>query len=99
MGRYTKIPKRRTNNGTEFYKTVKYPEVTISDNDIYVITQVGDRYDLLANQYYGDSSLWWAVSSANYGSQQNSYYPPVGVQLRIPANIQGLVLNFEKGNG
>ena len=98
MGRYSKIPTRVDSEGTQFYKTVKYPEVAISDNDLYVITEVGDRYDLLADQYYGDSSLWWAISSANYGSKQNSYYPPLGVQLRIPSNIQGLIVNFEKQN-
>ena len=98
MNRYSKIPKRKTLSGTELYRTVKYPEVAFSDNDLYVITEVGDRYDLLANQYYGDSTLWWAISSANYGSKQNSYFPPIGVQLRIPANIQGLISNFESEN-
>ena len=98
MGRYTKIPVRKDEEGTQFYSTVKYPLVAISDNDLYVITEIGDRYDLLADQYYGDSTLWWAISSANNGSSQNSYYPPIGVQLRIPSNIQGLVVNFEKQN-
>ena len=98
MGRYSKIPKRKTASGTELYRTVKYPEVAFSDNDLYVITETGDRYDLLAQQYYGDSTLWWAISSANYGSKQNSYYPPIGVQLRIPSNVQGLISNFESEN-
>lgn len=98
MGRYSKIPKRKTPSGIEIYDTVKYPEVKVSDNDLYVITETGDRYDLLAQQYYGDSTLWWAISSANYGSHQNSYYPPIGVQIRIPSNIQGLITNFEKTN-
>lgn len=98
MGRYSKIQKRKNSQGKTFYRTVKYPEVTLSDNDLYVITEEGDRYDLLAQQYYGDTRLWWAISSANYGSSQNSYYPPIGVQLRIPANIQGLVINYEKTN-
>ena len=98
MGRYSKIPKRINDQGTQLYSTTKYPEVAFSDNDLYVVTEVGDRYDLLANQYYGDPTLWWAISSANYGSLQNSYYPPIGVQLRIPANIQGLISNFESEN-
>jgi hypothetical protein len=98
MGRYSKIPLRKNLSGETFYSTVKYPEVAITDNDLYVITEAGDRYDLLAQQYYGDSTLWWAISSANYGSKQDSYYPPQGVQLRIPSNIQGLILNFESVN-
>ena len=98
MGRYSKISKRRDEEGTQLYRTVRYPEVAISDNDLYVITEIGDRYDLLADQYYGDSTLWWAISSANNGSNQNSYYPPIGVQLRIPSNIRGLINNFESEN-
>ena len=98
MGRYSKIPLRKNTAEETFYSTVKYPEVAFTDQDLYVITETGDRYDLLAQQYYGDSTLWWAISSANYGSKQNSYYPPIGVQLRIPANIQGLIVNFEKEN-
>lgn len=98
MGRYTRVPLRKDTEGTQFYSTVRYPEVPVSDDDLYVITEAGDRYDLLAQQYYGDSTLWWAISSANNGSEQNSYYAPEGVQLRIPSNIQGLVSNFEQEN-
>ena len=98
MGRYSNIGTIRDSDKKQRYRTVRYPEVEISDNDLYVITQTGDRYDILAEQYYGDSTLWWAISSANYGSEQNSYYPPIGVQLRIPSNISGLITNFEKAN-
>ena len=98
MGRYTNIKKRKNTQGTQFYRTVRYPEVKLSDQDLYVITSQGDRYDVLANQYYKDPSLWWAISIANYGTDQSSYYPPVGIQIRIPANITGIISNFEKAN-
>ena len=84
--------------GIPAYVQQLYPSVVLASNDYYIETGYNDRLDLIANDFYGDSTLWWAISSANYGSRQNSYYPPIGVQLRIPSNIQGLILNFEKEN-
>ena len=81
-----------------FYATVKYPEIPLSVNDIYVITQKSDRYDILANQYYGDKSLWWVISIANPSITQNTLYPPVGVQLRIPTDISGILSSYNKLN-
>ena len=54
MNRYQKIPKTKI-DGKLVYKTSRYPEVPLSSNDIYVYTTQGDRFDTLAQQYYGDS--------------------------------------------
>lgn len=62
-----------------------YPSTPPSPEDFYVITSVGDRYDTLAQTFYGDSSLWWIISSANNYSRGSLVVQP-GVQLRIPAN-------------
>jgi phage tail protein X len=99
MKRYKTIPTKRNDNGTRYYNTTKYPVPALDFNDIYVITQEGDRFDNLALQYYGDPTLWWAISSSNPNLPQNSYFPPIGVQLRIPANINGVISNFEQVNG
>ena len=40
-----------------YYKALKYPEIPLSINDIYLITTTGDRLDLLANQFYKDVEL------------------------------------------
>ena len=98
MGRYTNIKTRITDKGTKLYRTNSYPEIKRSDQDLYVITQSGDRYDVLADQYYKDSTLWWVISSANYGTDQSSYYPPEGIQIRIPANVSGILKNYQKIN-
>lgn len=98
MGRYTNIKTKRSSDGSQLYRTNRYPEIKRTDQDLYVITQKGDRYDILADQYYKDSTLWWVISSANYGGEQNSYYPPEGVQLRIPANVSGILNNYQKVN-
>ena len=92
MSRYNNIPKVKTEDGIRSYRTVKYPEIPRRNNDIYVITTEGDRYDILAFQYYKDESLWWVISSANAEYPQGSLYPPIGVQLRIPSNLD-LIFN------
>jgi phage tail protein X len=94
INRYQKIPKEKI-NGNVVYKTSRYPEVPLSENDIYVYSTQGDRFDVLAQQYYGDSSLWWVISIANTGNAgagtlpvlpQNTLVIPEGVQIRIPNN-------------
>jgi len=81
-----------------YYKTTLYPEVPLSESDIYVITDEGDRYDLLADQYYGDSTLWWIISISNLSLPQNSLYPPIGSQIRIPLDYVGIVQSFNQLN-
>jgi hypothetical protein len=98
MGRYSNIPKTKTADGTRLYRTVKYPIIPRSNSDIYVITTAGDRYDMLASQYYKDKSLWWVISSANSEYPQNSLYTPEGVQLRIPGNLANILTAFDALN-
>lgn len=98
MARYTNIPTSRDVNGQQSYDTNIYPEIPFSDNDIYVVTELGDRLDILANQYYGNSTYWWIISSANYGLKQDSYYLPQGVQIRIPANVDSIIRQYENEN-
>lgn len=94
INRYQNIPKAKI-KGKIVYKTSRYPEVPLSENDVYVITTQGDRFDTLAQQYYSDSSLWWVISIANTGNAgtdtlitlpQNTLIIPEGVQIRIPNN-------------
>jgi phage tail protein X len=94
INRYQNIPKEKI-DGKTVYKTSRYPEVPLSENDIYVISTQGDRFDVLAQQYYGDSSLWWVISIANTGNAgagtlpvlpQNTLIIPTGTQIRIPNN-------------
>ena len=98
MNRYQTIPTTKTATGKTIYQTVKYPEIPLNPNDIYVISNKGDRFDILANQYYSDSSLWWIISTANNNIPQNSLYLPEGVQLRIPADTTQAINNFEAIN-
>ena len=65
MNRYANIPELKTSTGTRYLGTTFYPEIPYSENDIYVYTTEGDRLDNLAQQYYGDVTLYWIIASAN----------------------------------
>jgi phage tail protein X len=104
MGRYTrnKVLTKVNPNGTRgirYYKGVKYPEIALSPDDIYVYAEEGDRFDILSNNYYSDSSLWWIISSANPSLPQDSYFLPLGVQIRIPTNIGAIQSAYNNLNG
>lgn len=103
MNRYQSIPTTKIDNKL-VYQTTKYPEISLSDNDIYVYTSQGDRFDILANQYYGDQSLWWIISIANTAVAgttlpsdlpQDSLIIPEGIQIRIPANYAEVLNSFK----
>lgn len=98
MRRYNNIPETKGPNGNLMYKTVRYPEIPRSFSDTYVFTTDGDKYDTLALTYYGDSSLWWIISIANAKKLQNSLTPPIGAQIRIPANPTPILAEFETMN-
>ena len=84
MSRYnnTRIERKKQKS---YYKTTIYDKIPKTDSDIYVITQYGDRLDLLAHQFYGDVSLWWYIARAN---DLNSIIVPENIQLRIPGTKQ-----------
>ncbi len=98
MNRYKNIPLFINQDNKRYYAQSKYPEVPLSDDDIYVITTVGDRLDILAQQFYGDSSLWWVISSANNNLSQNSLFIPEGTQLRIPIDPSNIESTFNSLN-
>jgi hypothetical protein len=94
MNRYQDIKILKNLQGRDYYATVRYPEVPLSESDVYVITTDGDRFDTLAQQYYQDSSLWWIISIANTDLKQNSLFIPVGTQLRIPTNLTSILDSY-----
>jgi phage tail protein X len=94
MNRYQTIPVIKTTTGKQAYATSRYPEIPLSENDIYVYASQGDRYDLLALNYYGDSSLWWIIAAANPNLGLNTLILPEGQQIRIPGNFSQVVSEF-----
>jgi hypothetical protein len=87
MNRYSQIPITQTEeNPNPRYSTVRYPQISLDSSDIYVYVSQGDRYDTLAQSFYGDPSLWWVINRANPAQDSNSLFPTVGAQIRIPAS-------------
>ena len=68
--------------------TTIYSSIPESDSDLYIITQDGDRLDLLAYTYYKDSTLWWYIAKANNLKVMNI---PEGTSLRIPGSMDHAV--------
>jgi phage tail protein X len=106
MNRYSSIPTTKIKKKL-VYTVVRYPEVPLDPDDIYVYTVKGDRFDMLARQYYNDSSFWWIISVANTGIAgtaspsdlpQDSLIIPEGIQIRIPNNPVAVINSFNSLN-
>lgn len=96
--RYQNIPVEKLNvTGSLYYQTNIYPTIQPTNNDYYVITTVDDRLDLIALDFYQDTSLWWIIASAN-ALPGDSIYPPIGIQLRIPTDIQSIINSYNLQN-
>lgn len=76
--------------GKQYYLNNIYPDIPIVEGDNYVITVLGDRLDILANDFYGNTDYWWIIATANSLPGDSLYIEP-GIQLRIPANVQSIV--------
>jgi hypothetical protein len=102
MARYSQIPIITSSlDLNRRYPNVKYPEITRDTLDIYVYITRGDRYDLLAQAYYNDSSLWWIISLANLDTvSPDSIYPNPGDQIRIPSptRVSSIIGQYENLN-
>ena len=88
---------KNPNMGSRYYVNNVYPDVPISENDTYLISTYGDRLDLYALDFYNDDRLWVFIASAN-SLPGDSIYPPIGIQIRVPANIQGVLNNYKSIN-
>ena len=97
MSRYDNI-RTTTKDNKRIYARVKYPEIKPTTSDLYIICNSTDRYDKLAHDYYGDSSLWWIIAIANGASPQDTIFPPLGVYVRIPQNYVEIQANFNNLN-
>ena len=93
------IKKLKNKEYKPYYRSIKYPNIPVSSNDIYAITTSGDRLDLLAEQFYGDLKLWWVISVANNGViRRDSYALEPGLEIRIPTGINSILREFENIN-
>lgn len=80
-----------------YLESTIYPKIKPSDNDLYIISEAGDRLDLLAYKYYKDTTLWWIISVANNLNNANFFVEP-GLQIRIPSDISTILNDLYKIN-
>ncbi len=95
--RYKNIRTQKTDNGKTIYLPVKYPTLTPSNNDYYIIAREEDRFDLIASDFYGQPTYWWVVVMANDLPGDSMYAPP-GTQLRIPGNLNNALSAYDVEN-
>jgi hypothetical protein len=88
---------RLDKTGKTYYLNNVYSDIPVVEGDNYVITTLGDRLDLMSLDFYGDVSYWWVIALAN-SLPGDSLYPPIGMQLRIPIDIKGIINAFNQVN-
>ncbi len=81
-----------------YFKGRYYPNIPLSESDVYVITTVGDRLDSLAYSYYKDATLWWVIAMANNNITKGALYPEPGTQLRIPTDLNYILDLYNQFN-
>lgn len=81
----------------EYLESTIYPKIKPTDNDLYIISEAGDRLDLLAQKYYNDTRKWWIIATANNINDATFYVEP-GKQLRIPSDINAILNDLQKIN-
>ena len=91
--RYSKTKTKKTPDGRMVYVTNAYPSIALRNTDTYIATETGDRFDSLANQFYGNPSLWWIIASAN-NIHDGSMGVSDGTVLRIPVQYLEIVNDF-----
>ena len=97
MKRYNNTTQKVDKSGIRVYQTTYYPEIKISDSDVFIMPKEGQRLDNLAYKYYGDTTLWWIIAKAN--GIKGVAVPPIDEPIRIPGNVTNIIEKFNDLNG
>jgi hypothetical protein len=95
--RYSNLPGRRE-EGKLFRISTVYPQIPESTDDIYLTSVSGDRFDVLAQEFYGNSKYWWIIASNNPTLDRSSLTVTPGIQIRIPLPLQKVLDTYTKVN-
>jgi len=88
MARYDNVEKF-SNKGVSTIGTSYLPKHENKNSDILLFATQGDRCDLIAQEYYGTTELWWYIASVNNISSNNI---EAGTQLRVPVSTEQAIL-------
>jgi hypothetical protein len=98
MARYTYAETLVTKETKKRYlESVIYPKIPFSDEDLYIIAESADRFDILSNKYYGDPKYWWVIAVANNINDASLYIEP-GRQIRIPSDLPAILNELDRIN-
>ena len=99
MSRFNNKNLLRKRSTGRYYSSTIFPEVPLSPDDNYIITQDGDRLDNISFEFYDDVQFWWVIAAANPNKlRKDSYHVKLGEQIRIPANPISYINLFESLN-
>ena len=96
--RYQDIPQIKDSYNTRIMRSVVYPPIPRHDEDLYVITTVGDTLYALAEKYYGDVNYYWIIGEANEKLSKKTQQLPIGLQLRIPSQLDPILRDYRDLN-
>jgi len=95
MRRFNDIKQLLSGDRKRYYINTILPEITPNQDDIFIITQDGDRLDNLSFEFYGDTQFWWVILAANPNKlRKDCYHVALGEQIRIPSDPIGYVDTF-----
>ena len=90
MARYKNAVISKDKNGVRYYRSTIVRGIPLKDSDEFVFPLDGERFDSLAQKYYGDSNLWWIIAKANNMSGGQIGLSPEK-RIRIPIDIQSIL--------
>ncbi|OUU64334.1 MAG: hypothetical protein CBC24_07365 [Candidatus Pelagibacter sp. TMED64] len=88
--RYKSVEVVKDKDGKRYYSPIIVKEIPFRDSDLYIYPFPDDRFDTLAQRYYGDSNLWWVIAKANHLSDGKIGVDPEK-KMRIPQEIDRIL--------
>ena len=97
MNRYATTKIIKDKYGVRKASTTIIPSPPVSNLDTYIQITSPERLDRLAFKFYGDSTIWWVIASAN-NLGNGSLFVNENTTIRIPnkAGIQDLISKVNK---
>ena len=90
ISRYNEAVILKDNDGKRYYRPTVVRGIPLKDTDRFIYPVDGDRFDTLAQRFYGDSNLWWIIAKANNINDGSIGLKPEK-RIRIPVEIQSIL--------
>ena len=91
QGLKTYFKKDKNGKRKPYFSQIKYPRISAGAATIPYTTKVGDRLDNIANIFYEDPTMWWAITLANPNVlKRDNLYPKPGIEIQIPIDVESI---------